>query len=141
MVFGQELSGQNALSEIAQKRGLGALAERDFLQAMDAAGVASGCRFLLIIDALNDAEDARNWKNELLALQGRMAGFRHIALVVSCRSTFTDLVVPDRFDGPASDHAGFTGREMEGLESYLKETLRLFPAPLCFPRSSPTLCS
>ncbi|MFH9560703.1 hypothetical protein ACH4K7_30670 [Streptomyces globisporus] len=128
VVFGQELSGQNALSEIAQKRGLGALAEREFLQAMDAAGAASDCRFLLIIDALNDAEDARNWKNELLALQGRMAGFRHIALVVSCRSTFTDLVVPDRFDGPASDHPGFTGREMEGLESYLKGNPAALPS-------------
>ncbi|MER6014878.1 hypothetical protein [Streptomyces bluensis] len=120
VVFGQELSGHNTLSEIAQKRGLGPLPERDFLQAMDAAGAASGCRFLLIIDALNDADDAGNWKSELLALQGHLAGYRHIALVVSCRSTFRSLVVPDRFDGPASVHSGFAGREMEGLESYLR---------------------
>ncbi|MFJ6709317.1 MULTISPECIES: hypothetical protein [unclassified Streptomyces] len=120
VVFGQELSGQGALSEIAQRRGLGQLPERDFLQAMDAAGAASDCRFLLIIDALNDSADARNWQSELLALQGRLAGYRHIALVVSCRSTFRSLVVPDRFDGPTSVHPGFAGREMEGLESYLR---------------------
>ncbi|WP_097958015.1 hypothetical protein [Streptomyces sp. wa1002] len=120
VVFGQELSGHNTLSEIAQKRGLGPLPERDFLQAMDAAGAASGCRFLLIIDALNDSDDAGNWKSELLALQGHLAGYRHIALVVSCRSTFRSLVVPDRFDGPASVHSGFAGREMEGLENYLR---------------------
>jgi hypothetical protein len=120
VVFGQELSGHNALTEIAQKRGLGPLPERDFLQALDAAGAASDCRFLLIIDALNDSDDAGNWKSELLALQGRLAGYRHIALVVSCRSTFRSLVLPDRFDGPSSVHSGFTGREMEGLESYLR---------------------
>jgi hypothetical protein len=120
VVFGQELSGRDALTEIAKKRGLGVIPERDFLQAMDAAGAASNCRFLLIIDALNDADDATRWKSELLALQGRIAAFRHIALVVSCRSTFTPLVVPDGFEGPTSDHPGFAGREMEGLESYLR---------------------
>ncbi|MET8081978.1 hypothetical protein [Streptomyces sp. NPDC005303] len=120
VVFGQELSGHRTLSEIAQWCGLGQMSERDFLQAMDAAGAASGCRFLLIIDALNDSADAQNWQSELLALQGRLAGYRHIALVVSCRSTFTSLVVPDRFDGPTSVHSGFAGREVEGLESYLR---------------------
>lgn len=120
VVFGQELTGHNTLSEIAQKRGLGLLAEQDFLQAMDAAGAASGCRFLLIIDALNDSDDAGNWKSELLALQGRLAEYRHIALLVSCRSTFRSFVVPDRFEGPVSVHSGFAGREMEGLESYLQ---------------------
>ncbi|MFJ6000410.1 hypothetical protein [Streptomyces sp. NPDC092370] len=107
VVFGQELTGHNTLSEIAQKRGLGPLAKRDFLQAMDAAGAASACRFLLIIDALNDSDDAGNWKSELLALQVRLAGYQHIALLVSCRSTFKSIVVPDRFDVPASVHSGF----------------------------------
>ncbi|MFE1519614.1 hypothetical protein ACFW9I_22790 [[Kitasatospora] papulosa] len=127
VVFGQELTGHNTLSEIAQKRGLGLLAERDFLQAMDAAGAASGCRFLLIIDALNDSDDAGNWKNELLAMQGRLAEYQHIALLVSCRSTFRSFVVPDRFDGPVSVHPGFAGREMEGLESYLRGSAAAVP--------------
>ncbi|MER8199472.1 hypothetical protein ABTY00_36810 [Streptomyces microflavus] len=127
VVFGQELTGHNALSEIAQKRGLGLLPERDFLQAMDSAGAASGCRFLLIIDALNDSDDAGNWKSELLALQVRLAGYRHIALLVSCRSTFRSVVVPDRFDGPVSVHSGFAGREMEGLESYLRGSAAVLP--------------
>ncbi|MFJ9138674.1 hypothetical protein ACIRRT_37005 [Streptomyces sp. NPDC102256] len=127
VVFGQELSGRGTLSEIAQRRGLGQLPERDFLQAMDAAGAASGCRFLLIIDALNDSADAENWKSELLALQGHLAGYRHIALVVSCRSTFSSLVVPDHFDGPTSVHSGFAGREMEGLESYLRGNRAALP--------------
>ncbi|MFJ2109823.1 hypothetical protein ACIOHH_35250 [Streptomyces microflavus] len=127
VVFGQELTGHNALSEIAQKRGLGLLPERDFLQAMNAAGAASGCRFLLIIDALNDSDDAGNWKSELLALQVRLAGYRHIALLVSCRSTFRSVVVPDRFDGPVSVHSGFAGREMEGLESYLQGSAAVLP--------------
>ncbi|MFF9127515.1 hypothetical protein ACF09J_30320 [Streptomyces sp. NPDC014889] len=127
VVFGQELTGHDTLSEIAQKRGLGPLAERDFLQALDAAGAASGCRFLLIIDALNDSDDAGNWKSELLALQVRLAGYQHIALLVSCRSTFKSIVVPDRFDVPASVHSGFAGREMEGLESYLRGVAAALP--------------
>ncbi|CAG6394182.1 hypothetical protein NMG29_19275 [Streptomyces cocklensis] len=131
VLFGQELSGRNALSEIAQRRGLGQLPERDFLQAMDAAGAASGCRFLLIIDALNDSDNARSWKSELLGLQSRIARHPHIALVVSCRSTFSPLVLPDSFDGPTSVHPGFAGREVEGLESYLKGRSATYPnAPL-----------
>ncbi|MFB7746271.1 hypothetical protein [Streptomyces sp. NPDC056132] len=127
VVFGQELTGHNTLSEVAQKRGLGPLAERDFLQAMDAAGAASGCRFLLIIDALNDSDDAGNWKSELLALQVHLARYKHIALLVSCRSIFKSIVVPDRFDVPASVHSGFAGREMEGLESYLRDVAAVLP--------------
>jgi len=127
VVFGHELSGRDPLSEIARRRGLGELPERDFLQAMDAAGEAAGCRFLLVVDALNDSDDARQWKSELLALQGKLVRYRRIALVVSCRSTFKDMVVPDSFDGPRTTHSGFSGQEVEGIESYLRDIPEALP--------------
>lgn len=119
-VLGQELSGHNALEEIARRSGLGQLPAQDFLQAMNAAGAAANCRFLLAIDALNDSDDAAYWKTELRALQSAVAQYPHVALVVSCRTTLQRLVVSDAFEGPRTVHRGFTGREMQGLESYLR---------------------
>ncbi|MER5996489.1 hypothetical protein [Streptomyces viridosporus] len=126
-VLGQELSGHNTLEEIARRGGLGQLPARDFLQAMDAAGAAANCRFLLAIDAVNDSDDAAYWKTELRALQSAVAQYPHVALVVSCRSTLLRLVVSDAFEGPRTVHHGFAGREMEGLESYLRAIPNVLP--------------
>ncbi|MCX4862135.1 hypothetical protein [Streptomyces canus] len=127
VLFGQQLSGRDVLTEIARHCGLGAMAHRDLLQAMDAAGEASNSRFLLIIDALNDADDPTGWQSELPRLLGLLEAYPHIALIVSCRSTLKDLVLPERFDGPQSTHPGFRGREMEGLESYLRDLPSALP--------------
>ncbi|MEU9918922.1 hypothetical protein [Streptomyces sp. NPDC051001] len=120
IVLGQELSGHHTLEEIARRAGLGQLPARDFLQAMNAAGAAANCRFLLVIDAVNDSDDAAYWKSELRALQSAVAAYPHVALVISCRSTLKRLVVSDAFEGPQTVHHGFAGREMEGLEAYLR---------------------
>ena len=137
VVFGHELSGTDALTEIALRRGLGDLASRHFLQAMDAAGAASGCRFLLIIDALNDSEDPARWKTQLPALLGALAPYEHIALVISCRTTLRSVVLPKQLEPPHSIHPGFAGHEAEALESYLRHIPSALPrSPLLTPAFS-----
>ncbi|MHA6764039.1 NACHT domain-containing protein [Streptacidiphilus sp. PAMC 29251] len=127
VLFGQELQGHDVLTQLGRHCGLGDMAHRDLLQAMNAVGEASDCRFLLIIDALNDADDPSGWKTELPRLQGLLEAYPHIALVVSCRTTLKDLVLPEHFEGPQSSHPGFKGREMEALESYLRDLPSALP--------------
>lgn len=134
VIFGHELTGTDPLTEIARYRGLGGLSSTHLLQAMDAAGAASGCRFLLMIDALNDAADPGKWRTSLPALFAALTPYEHIALVISCRSTMTEAVLPQQLDAPRSTHPGFAGREAEALEAYLCELPAAVPrAPLLTP--------
>lgn len=129
-VFGEQLIGEDPLTEIARVLGLGDLSHSAFLQALDAAGAASGTRFLLVIDALNDSDQPTRWRTQLPAMLSRIAEFNHVAVVFSCRTTMRDVVLPpniDKFGLPATYHPGFRGREVEGLEKYLHDVPHALP--------------
>ncbi|MEU7011857.1 hypothetical protein [Streptomyces sp. NPDC046332] len=128
-VFGDQLTTVDPLTQIASLLGLGSLSHEELLQAMDAAGAASGSRFTLIIDALNDSNEAGGWRTALPALVAEVSPYEHVALVVSCRSSLRQAVLPDDLSGrryPVTDHPGFAGHEVEALEAYL----RIAPAAL-----------
>ncbi|MGW3353645.1 hypothetical protein ACWDA3_61155, partial [Nonomuraea rubra] len=129
-VFGEQLTGDDPLSEIARVLGLGDLPHEMFLQALDAAGAVSGTRFLLVVDALNDCDEPRRWKIQLPAMLSRLAAYDHVAVVFSCRTTMNDVVLPadlDHLGLPVTHHPGFGGREAQGLEQYLKDIPQALP--------------
>ncbi|MFE1907378.1 NACHT domain-containing protein [Streptomyces gardneri] len=136
-VFGELMAAEDPLTEIAQQLGLGAMPHDELLQAMDAAGAASNTRFLLMIDALNDSEEPGRWRSRLPQLWAQTEPYDHVALVVSCRSSLKDVVLPADVSAhhvPCTEHPGFAGHEVEALESYLKK------APSALPRT-PLLAS
>ncbi|WP_125727664.1 hypothetical protein [Kibdelosporangium aridum] len=139
-VLGEELSGNDPLTEIARRLELGDLPHQTFLQALDAAGAATNARFLLIIDALNDSDQPARWKIELPRLLAQTADYPHVAVVVSCRDTMRDVVLPsdlDRLDLPSTVHPGFNGHEVEALERYLRDVPHALPrTPLLLPAFS-----
>ncbi|MFD5430417.1 hypothetical protein, partial [Streptomyces sp. NPDC127084] len=85
-VFGELMAAEDPLTEIARQLGLGDVPHTVLLQALDAAAAASNTRFLLMIDALNDAEDPGRWRSRLPQLWAQTAPYDHVAVVVSCRS-------------------------------------------------------
>jgi hypothetical protein len=139
-VLGEELSGRDPLTEIARRLELGDLSHQTFLQALDAAGAATNARFMLIIDALNDADQPARWKRELPRLLAQVADYPHVALVVSCRDTMHDVVLPrdlDTLDLPSTVHQGFSGHEVEALERFLRDVPHALPrTPLLLPAFS-----
>jgi hypothetical protein len=129
-VLGEQLLGADPITEITQALGLGALPHRTFLQALDAAGAASGTRSLLVVDALNDSDQPHLWRTQLPVLLSRIAEYEHVAVLVSCRTTMSDVVLPapiDRLALPVTHHHGFAGREVEGLERYLHDVPHALP--------------
>jgi hypothetical protein len=131
-IFGELLTAKNPLTQVAEQLGLGALSHAALLQAMDAAGSMCGARFTLIIDALNDSEEPGGWRTALPALVAEAAPYDHVALVVSCRSSLREAVLPEDMPGrgyPVTVHPGFAGHEVEALEEYLRE------APSALPRT------
>ena len=120
VLLGGRFSGHRVWSEIAEQLGLGHVGSEVLIGAMQAASEASNAPFLLLIDALNEAQNPRAWQNELPSLLAEVAQNRWITIGVSARSTYRQVVLPaDAFSDIAEvEHQGFAGRELEATERF-----------------------
>ena len=122
MVLGGKLPDGEPWEEILKDLGLaGSLETNTFLGALNAAGQAAGVRSILAIDALNEKNGQSIWPDRLAGLVHDVSQFEWISLVLSCRSTYEKLVIPDELDEaklPRVDHQGFTIGE---ARRYLKK--------------------
>ena len=120
MLFAGRLSGRRVWHEIAAQLGLVEAGREVVIGAMEAAAQASNAPFLLLIDALNEAEDPKAWRDELPALLAEVAQRPWISLGVSIRSTFVPISLPEGgLSGVAQvEHRGFERRELEATERF-----------------------
>ena len=120
VLLGGQFSGRRVWSEIADRLGLGQVGSEVLIGAMQAAAEASNAPFLLLIDALNEAENPSAWQNELPGLLAEVARNPWISIGVSVRSTYREIVFPS--DGLSNfaevEHRGFSGRELEATEQF-----------------------
>ena len=65
------------------------------IAAVDAAGQRSGRRLPIVIDALNEAEDARDWKALLASLEQAVRRYPNVLMVCTLRRAFAHLALPD----------------------------------------------
>ena len=114
------LSGRHVWSEIADLLGLGQIGSEVLIGAMQAAAQASNAPFLLLIDALNEADEPKAWQEELPSLLAEINRSPWISLGVSVRSTFRPIVLPaGSVSGVAEiKHRGFEYRELEATERF-----------------------
>ena len=92
-----------------------------FLGALNAAGEAAGVRTLIAIDALNEKNGQAIWPERLTGLLHDIEQFPWIAVVLSCRTTYLELVIPDTLDAaklPRIEHRGFSIGE---VRAYLRQ--------------------
>lgn len=100
-----------------------------FLGALDAMAQARGCRAVLIVDALNESHDPYSWQRQLPALIAAVRHHPHIALLVSFRDDYRDVVLPANARAdliPVFTHHGIAGHEHEALHRYCE----LFDIPV-----------
>ena len=118
VIFGGSLSGRNVWSEIAEQLGLADVGPEEMISAMQAAAEASNAPFLLLVDALNEADDPAAWQTELPRLLAEVAQNPWISIAVSVRSIFLPMVLPPDGLGNVTqvEHPGFDGRELEATE-------------------------
>ncbi|WP_454872526.1 NACHT domain-containing protein [Paraburkholderia xenovorans] len=131
MVLGGKLPDAEPWEEILKDLGLPRDLQTDtFLGALNAAGQAAGVRALLMIDALNERNGQAIWPERLAGLLHDVSRFEWISLVLSCRSTYERLVIPDELDNkklPRVEHEGFSERQ---ARQYLKRRgIRLAEEP------------
>lgn len=99
----------------------------DLLAALDQAGRIAGRPALLCVDALNESSDRQLWHSYLIEFAERVSRYRHVKLLVSCRSDFTRITLPEpvRPGGsalwPVVQHQGYGAEVIEAIEVYFRE--------------------
>lgn len=86
------------------------------VEAVDAAGQRAGKRIPIVIDGLNEAEDPRNWRDELARADELLADFPYVLLIVTLRNEFAEMCLPEDF--PQIEHNGFQEDPQTAIDKY-----------------------
>lgn len=98
----------------------------ELLAALDQEGTLSGRPSLLCIDALNESEHRRLWQTHLVQFADRIAQYPNIKLLVSCRSDFARLTLPESIwhgkerSWTNIQHRGFGAEVIEAIRHYFE---------------------
>jgi hypothetical protein len=109
LLLGQRLNNSDLWTQISQILGLPGRSADQILGALDAAGKLVGTRTLLLIDAINEGEGSNYWRNQIASLIHKLKGFSHLCCIISCRSEYFELAVPQAIAKkyPVFDIRGF----------------------------------
>lgn len=111
LFLGSSLADAEIWTQLIQQSGLPSDYTRDtFLGALDAAGEAAGCRSLLMIDAINERHGPQIWPDRLGGFLFDIERFPHVAIVLSCRSTYISQTIPQKLGQQSLyelEHSGF----------------------------------
>lgn len=88
------------------------------VEAVDAAGQRAGKRIPIVIDGLNEAEDPRNWRDELSRADELLTNFPYVLLVVTLRNEFVQMCLPEEF--PRVEHKGFQEDPQTAIDKYFE---------------------
>lgn len=119
LTLGSAFSDGDPWRQIAEQLGLTKTEPDAILGALDAAAEAAGTRALVIVDAINERNGISVWSTRLAAFLAVAARFHHVAVLVSCRTTYVQYIVHDLDDLPRLEHAGFAGKAAEAARRYL----------------------
>ncbi len=109
VVFGHEFRGEpDPWTRLAEALGLpGTLGRNGIVDLLDSAGEASGRPLLMCVDAINETRPLRYWHDHLAAFEADLGRRRHVRLVVTCRTSYAELCLPDAYHAPRLEHVGF----------------------------------
>lgn len=84
----------------------------EFLGAINSKAESINSRIIIYIDAINEGEGKEIWRDQLGGLLEDIRAFPNIGLVLTIRSTYKDIVLPDNF---LNKVAHFTHRGFDNL--------------------------
>lgn len=123
LTLGGTFSDAEPWRQIAEQLGLTNTQRDAILGALDAAAEAAGTRALVMVDALNERNGIAVWSERLAEFLAVADRFSHVAILVSCRTTFVPYIVRDLDTAtlPRLVHPGFAGRAAEAARRYLDQ--------------------
>ena len=122
--------------QLLQKLDLAGNSAEEFVGALEAAAQASDCRALVMIDALNEGNGRNIWPVHLYAFLARLEKSPWIGVVLSVRSSYEKVVVPENVQGRAAGvtHYGFDDHEYDAVQTFFSHYGLEFPsAPILQP--------
>jgi len=120
VLFGQHFGPSPLWRQILDQLGL-ACTPDEFLGALNVAAETAGCRALLMIDALNEAEPASLWRDQLAAFLHKVLAFPWLGIALSCRSSYVQAVVPAELPSDRLlrvEHTGFAEQTYEAVRVF-----------------------
>lgn len=121
-LLGQHYSGGNPFDFICSELGLPNYPYRTVLGALDSLGESKNTRFLIIIDAINEGVNREAWYDNIVQFLSELEEFCNISVVLSCRSTYKDYLIPQELNINKLveiEHYGFRGYEHRAALTYL----------------------
>ncbi len=121
LVLGGSFVDGEPWRQVADQLGLTNTTPDELLGALDAAGEAAGTRALVMIDAINERGGIALWANRLAAFLATADRFSHVAVILSCRTTFLPYIVREIDENvlPRIAHPGFAGQAAQAAQRYL----------------------
>ncbi|WP_435019111.1 hypothetical protein TA3x_001109 [Tundrisphaera sp. TA3] len=121
VILGEQMGEGNAWDQIRNRLGLNCT--RDvFLGALQSAAEAADSRAVIFIDAINEATEVK-WWTELPSMLKVVGRFPRVAIALSCRSTYVDVLVRKdlwRSRIARIDHDGFGSSLFEALTGFCR---------------------
>jgi hypothetical protein len=140
LLMGQQFtSTDDPWTQALRQLDLASASVEEVVGALEAAAQAAGSRLLLLIDALNEGKGRVIWPAHLAAFLAPLTRSPWIGVVLSVRSSYTEVVVPTPVLAEAYqvEHQGFAGQEYDAVRSFfLHYQLELPSTPLLAPEFS-----
>ena len=120
--FGHEFRGEpDPWTRILETLGLPVISGMNgFLDALNAAGEASGSLLILYIDAINETRPLRYWRDRISAVSQAIQRRPYLRLCVTCRTSFLSYCLPENHYLPIIEHTGFAGIERDACQAFFR---------------------
>ena len=121
LLMGQRfLSDDDPWTQLRKQLDLSHSSAEEFVGALESAAQASGCRVLVIIDALNEGNGRKIWPAHLDSFLAKFEKSPWIGVVLSVRSSYEETVITEGAKDRAAvvTHQGFTGHEFDATPTF-----------------------
>ena len=137
ILLGQRFtSREDPWAQALQHVDMGSSSAEQFLGALESAAQTADAQALLIIDAINEGEGSAIWPDHLAAFLERVERSPWISVVMSVRSSYVDVVVPEDVKAAAVvvEHHGFSSNTYDAVRTYFDYyDIELPSAPILHP--------
>ncbi len=119
LLLGRQLHARATMNDLAKQvviNGKSCSSMEGLIAALDAAGQRAKRRLPIVIDGLNEAEDPRDWKNQLASIDELLRKYPYVLMVCTLRPAFLEQSIPSNF-GPL---------ELPGFEDDLTDAIRAY---------------
>jgi len=121
LLMGQQfISQEPPWFQAAQQLDLRAFTMEEFVGALEAAAQAANCRALVLVDAINEGAGRLIWPSYLPAFLAHFERSPWIGVLLSVRSSYEDVVVPETIRESAASltHHGFAEHEYDATRAF-----------------------